>query len=70
VVVIVAVLTFVVGPLLHPGNPADAASADDDDALLRDGLLVAGSVGILIAGLVGFLAARRAVAPLQKALAL
>ena len=70
VVVVVAVLTFVVGPLLHPGNPADAASGDDDDALLRDGLLVAGSVGILVAGLVGFLAARRAVAPLQKALAL
>jgi len=70
VVVAVAVLTFVVGPLLHPGNPADAAAGDDDDALLRDGLLVAGSVGMLIAGLVGFLAARRAVAPLQKALAL
>ena len=70
VVVVVAVLTFVVGPLLHPGNPADAASGDDDDALLRDGLLVAGSVGILVAGLVGFLAARRAVAPLEKALAL
>ena len=70
VVVVVAVLTFVVGPLLHPGSPTDAASGDDDDALLRDGLLVAGSVGILVAGLVGFLAARRAVAPLQKALAL
>lgn len=70
VVAIVAVLTFVVGPLLHPGSPADAASGDDDDALLRDGLLVAGSVGVLVAGLVGFLAARRAVAPLEKAFAL
>src|ERR1700712_3031344 len=50
VVVVVAVLTFVVGPLLHPGNAAYAASGDDDDALLRDGLLVAGSVGILVAG--------------------
>ncbi|MEP6563070.1 MAG: histidine kinase dimerization/phospho-acceptor domain-containing protein, partial [Nakamurella sp.] len=70
VVVVVAVLTFVVGPLLHPGSPADAASGDDDDALLRDGLLVAGSVGVLVAGLVGFLAARRAVAPLERALAL
>ena len=70
VVVVVAVLTFVVGPLLHPGNPADAASGDDDDALLRDGLLVAGSIGILVAGLIGFFAARRAVAPLAQALAL
>lgn len=70
VVVVVAVLTFLVGPLLHPGSPADAASGDDDDALLRDGLLVAGSVGVLVAGLVGFLAARRAVAPLERALAL
>ncbi len=70
VVLIVAVLTFLVGPLLHPGNPADAATGDDDDALLRDGLLVAGSVGILVAGLVGFLAAGRAVAPLENALAL
>ena len=66
VVVVVAVLTFVVGPLLHPGNPADAASGDDDDALLRDGLLVAGSIGILVAGLIGFFAARRAVAPLAR----
>lgn len=70
VVVVVAVLTFVVSPLLHPGNPADAATGDDDDALLRDGLLVAGSIGILVAGLIGFLAARRAVAPLKEALAL
>ncbi len=70
VVVVVAALTFVVGPLLHPGNPADAATGDDDDALLRDGLLVAGSIGILVAGLIGFLAARRAVAPLREALAL
>lgn len=70
VVLLVAVLTFLVGPLLHPGNPADAATGDDDDALLRDGLLVAGSIGILVAGLVGFLAAQRAVAPLEKALAL
>lgn len=70
VVVVVVVLTFVVGPLLHPGSPADAATGDDDDALLRDGLLVAGSIGILVAGLVGFLAARRAVAPLEKALTL
>lgn len=70
VVVVVAVLTFVVSPLLHPGNPADAATGDDDDALLRDGLLVAGSIGILVAGLIGFLAARRAVAPLKEALSL
>lgn len=70
IVVVVAVLTFVVGPTLDPGSPADAASGDDDDAILRDELLVAGSVGILVAGLVGFLAERRAVAPLAKALAL
>ena len=70
VVFVVAVLTFLVGPLLHPGNPADAVTGDDDDALLRDGLLVAAGVGVLVAGLVGFLAARRAVGPLQDALAL
>ena len=70
VVMVVAVLTFLVGPLLHPGNPADAVTGDDDDALLRDGLLVAAGVGVLVAGLVGFFAARRAVVPLQDALAL
>ena len=70
VVVVVAVLTFLVGPLLHPGSPADAATGDDDDALLRDGLLVAAAVGVLVAGLVGFLAARRAVRPLEEALEL
>ena len=69
VVFVVAVLTFLVGPLLHPGNPADAVTGGDD-ALLRDGLLVAAGVGVLVAGLVGFLAARRAVGPLEDALAL
>ena len=69
VVFVVAVLTFLVRPLLHPGNPADAVTGYDD-ALLRDGLLVAAGVGVLVAGLVGFLAARRAGRPLEDALAL
>ena len=42
----------------------------DNDALIRDALLIAGIIGVVIAGLVGFFAARRAVAPLGEALAL
>ena len=62
-VVIVAGLAFVLGPVLHQG------SGDDDD--LTDGaLLVAGIIGIGIGVLVGVVAARRAVAPLRQALAL
>jgi two-component system OmpR family sensor kinase len=77
VVVVVAVLAFVLGPLLHPSRPphldgyggVDAVDGDND-ALIRDALLIAGIVGIVIAGLVGFFSARRAVAPLGEALAL
>jgi signal transduction histidine kinase len=80
VVVVVAVLAFVLGPLLHPSRPphldgdgagnGEGGGGDDNDALIRDALLIAGIVGIVIAGLVGFYAARRAVAPLGEALAL
>lgn len=70
VVIVVAVPAFLLGPLLHPDPPPGRADAGDDDALVRDALLIAGIVGIAIAGLIGFLAARRAVAPLGAALAL
>jgi len=78
VVVVVAVLAFVLGPLLHPSRPphldgngyGGGGGDEDNDALIRDALLIAGVVGIVIAGLVGFVAARRAVAPLGEALAL
>ena len=42
----------------------------DNDALVRNALLVAGAVGIVIAGFVGWWAARNAVRPLGQALAL
>ncbi len=78
VVVVVAVLAFVLGPLLHPSRPPHLdgyggggdGGDGDNDALIRDALLIAGIVGIVIAGLVGFFSARRAVAPLGEALAL
>jgi two-component system OmpR family sensor kinase len=82
VVVIVALIAFVLGPLLHPshephvdgiggiGGAGGPGGDSDNDALIRDALLVAGIVGVVIAGVVGFIAARRAVAPLGEALAL
>ena len=79
VVVIVSLIAFVFGPLLHPSRPphmdgnggiGSGGADDDNDALIRDALVIAGMVGVVIAGLVGFIAAKRAVAPLGEALAL
>jgi two-component system, OmpR family, sensor kinase len=79
VVVVVALIAFVFGPLLHPSRPEylDGAGGGrrggddgDNDALIRDALVVAGIIGVAIAGLVGFIVARRAVAPLGEALEL
>lgn len=77
IVIMVAGLALLLAPLLHPdrfghgpGVGAGFGGGDDDDALLRDSLVVASLIGIAIAGLLGFLIARRAVAPLGEALAL
>lgn len=80
IVVIVAGVVLAVRPILHDGRPGRGddgigygeAGFDpgDDDALLRDALIIAAIVGIAIAGILGFLIARRAVAPLGEALAL
>lgn len=70
VVLLAALGTLALGPVLrHAGGPHPQGH-DHDDALLRTTLLVAGGIGIVIAGVVGFLVARRAVAPLGAALAL
>lgn len=69
-VAIVAVLAFT---LLHghsDGGHAGPEPRGDEDALVRDALLIAGAVGIVIAGAVGYFSARRAVRPLGDALAL
>ena len=53
------------------GTPPTGGDGDgDNDALVRNALLVAGAVGIVIAGFVGWWAARNAVRPLGQALAL
>ena len=83
IVLIVAGLVLAIRPILHDGRPIrlDDGIGDggegfggfaggDDDALLRDALIIAAIVGIAIAGLLGFLIARRAVAPLGEARAL
>ncbi len=72
-IAVVAVLAFTLighhsgaGAIPPGGGDRDA----DNDALVRDALLIAGGVGIAIAGLVGWWAARNAVRPLGQALAL
>ena len=77
IVLTVAGLALALAPILHPGHlghfgggGGGAIGEDDDDALLRDSLVVASLFGVVIAGLIGFLIARRAVAPLGDALAL
>ncbi len=79
IVVIVAGLVLALRPILHGdraghfdgiGYEDGGFDPGDDDALLRDAIIIAAIVGIVIAGLLGFLIARRAVAPLGEALAL
>ncbi len=71
-IAVVAVLAFtLIGHHPGPGGPPPGSDKDaDNDALVRNGLLVAGAVGIVIAGVVGWWAARNAVRPLGQALAL
>ncbi len=76
VVVIVALTAFILGPVLHPSrapHPEDFGGfhgEEDNDALFRNALVIAGVTGVIIAGLIGVLGARWAVAPLSRALAL
>ncbi|MEO5832331.1 MAG: HAMP domain-containing sensor histidine kinase [Nakamurella sp.] len=70
VVVIVAVLAFTLVGRHTDLGPANQELASDNDALVRDGILVAGVIGIVIAGVVGWWAARDAVRPLGRALQL
>lgn len=60
------------GPLLHRFRESgrEEPRGDGDGPILLTTLVVAGVVGVMIAGIVGFLVARRAVAPLGRALAL
>ena len=71
---VAAVLSFAV--VHRRGDDGGAAAGSgleppgDRDALIRNTLIVAASLGIVIAGLVGFVIARRAVRPLGQALSL
>jgi two-component system OmpR family sensor kinase len=72
-IAVVAVLAFTLIGHHSPAGGVPLASGDrddDNDALVRNALLVAGAVGIVIAGFVGWWAARNAVRPLGQALAL
>jgi len=72
-IAVVAVLAFtLIGHHSGAGGvpPAGGDRDSDNDALVRNALLVAGAVGIVIAGFVGWWAARNAVRPLGQALAL
>ncbi len=80
IVLIVTGLVLALRPMLHGdralhlddgiGSGESSFDPGDDDALLRNALIIAAIVGIAIAGILGFLIARRAVAPLGEALAL
>ena len=72
-IAVVAVLAFTLIGHHAPaggGAPPGGDRDEDNDALVRNALLLAGAVGIVIAGLVGWWAARNAVRPLGQALAL
>lgn len=69
VVVLAALITLAVSPVLGRGHDGRPGGPDRDDEVLQSTLLVAGAVGVLIAGAAGLLIARRAVAPLGEALA-
>ncbi|HEY7813606.1 MAG TPA: histidine kinase dimerization/phospho-acceptor domain-containing protein, partial [Nakamurella sp.] len=69
VVILAALATLALSPVLGHGRDGRDGGPDRDDEVLRTTLLVAGGFGVVIAGGVGFLIARRAVAPLGDALA-
>ncbi len=69
VVVVAALATLALSPVLGHGRGDHPGGPDHDDDVLRTTLLVAGGIGVVIAGVVGLLIARRAVAPLGEALA-
>jgi signal transduction histidine kinase len=69
VVVLAALATLALSPVLGHGRGGHGGGPDRDDEVLQTTLLVAGVIGVVIAGAVGLLIARRAVAPLGDALA-
>jgi signal transduction histidine kinase len=69
VVVLAALATLALSPILGHGRGGHADGPDRDDEILRSTLLIAGVIGVVIAGVIGLLIARRAVAPLGEALA-
>jgi signal transduction histidine kinase len=68
VVVLAALATLALSPVLGHGRGGHDGGIDRDDDVLRTTLLVAGTIGVVIAGVTGLLIARRAVAPLAEAL--
>lgn len=69
VVVLAALATLALSPVLGHGRGPRDGGPDRDDEILRTTLLVAGVIGVVIAGVAGLVIARRAVAPLGDALA-
>lgn len=69
VVVLAALVTLAISPVLGHGRGGHEGVSDRDDDVLQTTLLVAGAIGVVIAGVAGLLIARRAVAPLGEALA-
>lgn len=69
VVLLAALATLALSPVLGHGRDGHEGGIDRDDDVLRTTLLVAGAIGVVIAGVAGLLIARRAVAPLGEALA-
>ena len=60
VVVLAALATLALSPVLGHGRGGHEGGPDRDDDILRTTLLVAGTIGVAIAGLAGLFIARRA----------